>query len=362
MPTRKAPATSIAMPPGADPAAWQVMVSQPELDPPMNAEEEAELELGDKLRAAFQGEGAGTMRVSIFRFDPMTKDRVFMGNVIPEKFVTDGMQVVQQQFGGGEFEYRVFGRAGIVTKGRFHVAALPKDDPAPRESETAAMLRALLESQQAIMQRLANPAPAPPPVDPMVQMQVMLSMMAGMREAMGLNVAHAPAAPAQTPMQALAEAVNLTRTLKEFAKEEAPADPDNPMSMLGPIVDLVKTSMQGNAQGQQAQQNPQQGAFPSIVPPPSLEGDDDSETADNDEEMLTMIGTEFLKMAKANAPAAEAGKFIYQHLPDAYVPMLKLPNWFEMLALASPGLRLHRAWVETAKAEADKLFASPPPP
>ena len=63
------------------------------------------------------------------------------------------------------------------------------------------------------------------------------------------------------------------------------------------------------------------------------------------------------EMAAANAPAKDGAEFLYSVLPDEVLPVLKLPNWFDILATQAPQLAQHRAWLESVKPELDAMFA-----
>lgn len=319
----------------------------------------AELQIGDRIRAALAQTPGERARVSLFRRDPDTKARQWCQDYTPDQFDAGGLELIRSKWGAGTFEIRAFGSRGLITRANLEIAAsavAPVLSSSGESPELLAMLRGMAETQAAIVARLNQPsAPAP---DPVASMGAMFALMGSMREAMGMNHPAAPTAPAQSPVQVLTELMGAMRALKEVSSEVNPpeSDPDSPMAMLGPIVGMVKDVMQARA-GAAAQE-----PMPMLAAPPSLQDHAAPENANmNSTEKLVFDGTmaRLLQMASQNASAAEGAAFIYDTLPDEFFSYLELPNWFDILVSIKPALAPHRVWLEGARIEALALWNAP---
>ncbi len=354
-------------PRGADPDAWRVMVANgggvvPAADP----DADAEMDLGDRLRAAFGNGGAEGARVAIFRRDPRTKAKQWCIDYTPEQFMDGGAALLKEDFGPGAYEYRAFGKTGLITRGYVEIAEVARSNsqaPAPAVSnEISKALEMLAQGQAAIAQALTQRP------DPMQDMQRTLALVASMREAFGISAAPAPAA---APVPSLLEQLQTLKALRDFAKGEADddrePDPDNPLTYLAPVLQTLREGFtRGGASAGAGAVSP---AVPLVSPPPSLQGPATAppapvagtpEAGGDSPDGLAWRGivAAAVALAEKGAPAEEGGRLLYETLPDDFIPYLQLPNWFEILSSMAPQLKPHRAWVEAAKIDADARFAA----
>lgn len=355
-------------PRGADPDAWALMVAQRgELEDTQTPEEAAEEDAAQRVRALLGGNAGDGVRISIYRRTQFRKTLEWCADYSPDQFMEGGLPLIHSDLGAGAYEWRAVGRTGVLGRGHFEIAANARaTNPtqpaaAPASDALTRAIETLAQGQAAILQALTQK----PAVDPLDGMEKQLRLMAMMREAMGPTAAPAPA-PAAAPAPTLLEQLQTLKALRDFAKDEAApehdVDPDNPMTYIGPIVDMVK-------EGFKAKQTPQ---FPPIAEPMPMIGapaslqslpapphapaapSSDPATGNDSPDGLAWRGivAEALRMAKAGEPATAGGRLLFQTLPDEFLPYLRLPNCAEILGSMAPELTPHAAWVEAARVEA----------
>lgn len=368
---RAAPAIDVDVTPppprGADPDAWRMMVANSGGVEMPTPEETAEEDAAQRVRALLGGNAGDGVRVSIYRRTPFRKTLEWCADYSPDQFMEGGLPLIHADLGAGAYEWRAIGRTGSLGRGHFEIAANARAANPTNPTQPAAVpvpdaltraLETIAQGQAAILQTLA----AKP--DPMADMEKQLRLMSMMREAMGGNAAPAPAVAA-APAPTLLEQLQTLKALRDFAKDEAgpssEPDPDNPLSFLMPVLDVVK-------EGFRARQAPQHDPLPPIQAPPSLQGlpaptptpaPSSEPAAGNDSpDGLAWRGiiAEALRMAKAGESSEAGGRLLFQTLPDEFLPYLRLPNCAEILGSMAPELVPHSAWVEGARVEALRLL------
>lgn len=358
------------MPPGADPDAWGALVTQPTsaMQRMDDDEEDAEMEIGAKLRAAFGAVAGTSVRVSVYRLDPYTKKREFCINYTPEQFIEGGFDLVKTEFGAGDYEFRSYGSGGLIPGGRgtFSIAKAIAAAPAPQSSQSSgelAQILALLVQGQRDTQTAIQALAQRPQEDPAQAMRATLETLRTMREVFAPPAA--PVAPPVAPADPLAQITMMAgamRAMREISSEfNPPSDADPLLSALGPVLGMV-----GDAIKSRQNPTPDTGHVPMIGAPSSIADatppQPETQSENNDMSILVLKGAvaKLIALATANAPATEGGQFIHDSLPDELLIYLDYPNWFEILSQFAPELTPHRAWVESAKAHADTLFAADP--
>jgi hypothetical protein len=357
MPTRKAP--QVPPQPGDDHDDTASNGSDWQLPVTMTPDEAAEESAGDQLRAVFAAAPGENMRVSLYRRDTKTRALQWCEDFTPPQVESGAHELIRDSWGAGMYELRAIGKTGIKARVQIEIAQKPQvtqTNPAPQNDQLAQVLAMLAQGQQRIMEALTQrPEPVAPPT-----MKEVLEQMVLMKTV--LAPAPAPAvAPGQSQSEMLRDMVQTMKTLREVSEDVSPkneADPENPMSMLPSLIDLVKTGMQSRSQP--ALQTPQQITVPQSIAHSGAEQTLNTEPHTGNDSMIAMIlrgaSDELIRLAASGESPENGGDFIYRSLPDDLVPMLALPNWFEIVAHHAPALAEHRAWVEQAKAHADTLF------
>lgn len=315
-----------------------------------------------RVRALVDQFGGDAVNVKIYKRGQVGFD--WVDDCSLAVFEEGGLTMVRQRYGAGKFELRIYGPGGLVARPKFSIAeiAQPLTAQAPAMSgELALMLKSVADTQAAMLQTLRE-VTARPQADPQAAMRDAFALMRDMREAMGINNAPAPAVAPPAPLSALNDALALVRGLREASAELSPekAAEDSPMAMLSPLVELVKTAM---ARGQNSAELAPL-AMPASLSEAHAENPVQETQTGNDEMLKQMLiagaVAKLEAMAKANAPHSQGGDFIARNMPDEMIGAFELPNWFEILCEALPKhaatLRTHRAWIEGAKLEADKLL------
>ena len=361
MPTRRVPAADTPADDDTE-TAWGVAVPRgtlPAEEP--SPDETAEDEIGQQLRAAFSAAPGESVRVALYRRDPRSRDLEWCEDFTPSQVESNAHDLIRESWGAGKYELRAIGRTGIKARVQIQIAekriANPAAPPAQND-QLAQVLGMLAQGQNRILEALTHR----PPEKTLVQQLEELKLM---RDVFAVPAAPA-AAPAQSNASALKEMVETMRMLKEVSAEVAPekdADPDNPMTMIGPLLDVIKAGMAGKNQASSTDMQPialpvslQQTEAHASVPQQSQPQPEENEP------MIRLIlkgaAGEMVRLASVGATPQTGGEFIYKSLPDDFVPMLSLPNWFEILTHHAPEMAPHRAWIEKAKAHADSLFAA----
>lgn len=379
MATRQQPQGILNPPPDDDddtpqpiPGTRQLL-TQPEPEDP-----DSEQSVVDRLRAIMASTPGDRVKVKVYRVDSSTAQMTWCQDYTPAQYEAGDLAMIRDQWGPGRYHIRIIWPKGIASKTDVNISAPLSGAQAlqanPVDAGTPAMVQAMqmmMESQARILEALHAQAQKPP-ADPRADMLANLEMMKALKDAFGPTM-QPVAAPVSSPVAQLTELMQTLRLFKEAAADiGADREPPEPslMSMLPGVLSLVKQGMQpNNAQLPAPIAIPQSIERPARISNPLQDAESPQpETApqpptESDKEMMIIILrgqlAQLTKMAKEGAPASEGGEFLYENLPEELLPELNNPQWFEILATLSPGVRVHEAWFREAKAAADELFNTP---
>lgn len=332
--------------------------------------------------------------VSVHRIADHGK-RVYCARYTPEQYEQGQLDMVRDAFGPGEYIITLYGRHPITGKPGVRASdmqtiampvqphALPHlNQPQTQGSDPALaqVLAMMAQQQQTILEKLSQPAVQP---DPMAQLQQTIALMASMRQAMGMD------APQAREKSSISEIVSAIKELKGAAQEFAPepaADPDNPMSMLAPILGLVQQQMASQQQAQAMQPLPQvhlpapithtpRQAPVTYTPQPPVTHTPQPQpmvhTAAPDQPQqaqpaqptqgdammnplvlmqLKSYLNQLLDLAKQGPETIKAGAdLIVEKLPDEMVELLDSDQWANMLCLVAPECKAHMEWLTSVR-------------
>lgn len=329
----------------------------------------------DRIAKMLGDSGADTKAVvKVYRVRP-GEPNSFCDEYPVSRFETGGLTMLRRLWGAGEYKIMLYGvrpgevRLTLRARDQIVIEALAEGaslDAAPGQgSDLVSVLRAMQESNQAILTAIMNK----PAADPMASMKETFTMMTMMREAMGIS--------GQSQKSSIAEIVDAVRELKGVAGELGPADEKDPslMSLAAPILAMAQQAMQGRAQAPQ-----QQGGFPVIAAPDSMMGglpepvpafdptqpvQVNSETTEDDEDMnaLAMILLQthikmLIKQAKAGGDIEDAADYVLDNLPAELVAMMKDANWWMMFAQIAPTAAAHQTWFTQVRDKALEFHAA----
>lgn len=341
---------------------WRLAINGETVGEPDDPEEIEESNALEKLKSVFSTSQMDGLKVRVSRLEPRTGKFEWCKDYTGAEFELGDFEQIRSEWGPGTYEFRVYktGQRGVLAKPIQKIAA-PYNPHAgapvasPQASDLGAAIRALMEGQQRMLELIAKPAPAAP--DGKMQMMEMFAMMGAMREAMGLTTA-APSPGMGSPLAQLREAMEIIRGVKETASEIADEKkPDDLMSMLPNVLEMVKAGMAG-------QQPPQQQMMPPVVMPASMSEQNpmpapmpaspppDQVSALIFEGVVQQIAT----MASDGTSPEVGGEFIADNLPEELLPLLALPNWWAIVLAKAPTLEPHAQWIAAAKLHADKLL------
>lgn len=352
---------------------WGVTVNS--ADAPEEIEETAQDRVALMLRDIRDSQGS---KVRLYNKNAQTRKLSWCADYTPEEFEANGFDAIRTTWGAGLYEIRVYGlngagNFGVIGRADVEIKAslIPFAQPQQSQSgvsELAQILARVTEQQSAQNAAILEALKQRP--DSMASMRDTLALMTSMREAMGLS---GNAQPQKSSISEIIEAIKELKGAQELIAPEAPAvDPDNPMSMLPQIVELVKMTMKQKSEALQS------APMPVIVPPASLATSDpqahqqaitdhaaDQEASNNqkDQEMayaeLRASFATLVDMAVKNSPTEEAAEFIYTNLPDELIAPLRDAQWFDLLKMVASEIEPHREYLTKARDAALVIFDNP---
>lgn len=332
------------------------------------AAEDVERDPGERIAMLIRDSGSDAeASIRVYKRIPNSVKYSWCVNYTAAEFQGGDLGMIRDQWGPGEYSLRVYGRNGLLAREDVTIAqqmniavqAQPAAPAQPSADQFTRALETIAQGQAAILQALSSRP------DPTQQMQQTLTLLTQMREAMGLN--QNPAAPAAvSPTAVLKDVIDAVRSMREISDEinPKPVDPDNPLTLAGPLLEIVKTAITQRSGG----------AGPDVTPlalPPSIQNAPAAPQAvqaqpSGTEQMGIMLLRGalqgLLQLKEKGEPATVGGRYIAEKLPDELLPYLDLPNWFEIARNFAPELGPHEAWVREATAEAIRILSSDDPP
>lgn len=306
----------------------------------------------------------------------------------PADFEAGGLGMIRQKYGAGDFQVCLYGtvpgtkRYTIRARSDIHVdasaTALATGTPSPQNDA----MRMLMEGQAAMLKALTERPAAP---DPMEQMRNTLALMTTMREAFGLT------APATPPKSSIAEMVDAIKELRAAGELVNPPPEDDS------LVGMVKSMLPMVTQAMQARQAPS--AEPSPFPPighlpaigavndepagavafdpahpdsivHELHGAPPATSGATDMPIMSPEMAAALKlkayvaalvaMAMANTDPEVGAEVVYEKLPDEWIDLLELPNWWPLFSAQVPAVAPHEAWFTKVRDRALAMFNEQP--
>ena len=321
--------------------------------------------------------GAESAVVKLFRVQSNTKKLAWCADYTAEEFERAGFEMIRTQWGPGAYEIRLYGpmpQGGSGLRGRqaIEIVAplLPAHAAPAAPSEFAAMLATMQETQRQMLEAISA---KPPPVDPMAQMIQMLGTMKMMREAMGMGDG---APPAKSSIMEAVEAIRMLREASEEINPPKDAVSDDPMAMLPKILELVKAGMSSRESAA-----PVTLEMPSIALPQSfndaqarpaqptqLAQPAPPETSSENSNVNPLAFVQMRAYLKTLLDLARAGKIdegaalIYEKLPDEFVELMAMENWFDLLAGIESEAASVREQLTLIRDKALALFDQPETP
>lgn len=355
--------------------AVQVMRTNPPDEEPEQSEEESIVE---QMKALMAEVPSAVVRIKLYKLPKPGSGKSsfeWCEDFNPMTFQSLDWQEIRARWGAGTFQLRLIGPRGVVKSQTVEIAApsyplMNPAQPATGHSEIGAVLQALAENQARMLEAITQ---RPKETD---QLRETLALMAAMREAMGLTAA--PAA-APNPMEMMKEVFAMVREAKSAAKELAdetpPADPDDPMAMVGKLLPLITAAVQQpQAQPVPALQIPPAIARPISAPFPPTDQPaatvapvahnpvSQPVTNEGPQEMTPaqiMIGIHIgalQSMARAGIAPDIGGEYIAANLPDDLLEHIDNPQAVDMVLNAFPILKPYESWARAAFAEAKKIL------
>jgi len=281
----------------------------------------------------------------------------------PEEVLTGDLSVIRNEFGPGLYEMRVTGPTGFLARPKVEIAAslVPPPATAPAQSETAQMLRAMLESQQAIMQRLANPAPPPPAAPGLLQQLGINNITEAIAVFSAAKSLFTPAAQAQapagvaqqkSPLEQIREVLEVQRLLREDSPGGESKE-DSLISLLPQVLETIKTAASNQQAGAQIPALAMPASVASaheIAPTPTAQTDMNSE--------INVCMATAHKMLSIKKSPTEIGNYLYEYLPDEAFALFNMPNWLDMLIQSAPQFAGYRDELTAAHAQIVQRQAS----
>lgn len=308
---------------------------------------------GDRIAAALI-ESVGDTRAYV-RLAKMEKGKAaqWCADYSPVEYEEGGLEMIRSTWGAGEYDVRLYGCMpdsgyfGVRAKGIIAIAAIPGQSNNRSSDEISPGLRAILETLASNQQKLAETLAAKPEIPQTSPMEMMMQMLT-------LQKAMADAMPKPAQAGGISETIKALRELREASAELIPEKEgagENPMRMLGTIVDMVKS----------AQQSPQQQNIPVLTMPQNLRAEPQTQQLQQQPQQQTKLETvsdqqtqmnelqnliaPLFSMAQRNAPVPEAAQYAADNLPDEFIDLLEMPGWIEPFLNIAPMFAPHRDWL-----------------
>lgn len=360
----------------ATPGTWGVPVSGRGTNPidAIDDADEAETDaVVGRFVAALSSPSADRMRIKVYKANESSGKLDYCRDMMPAQFqASDTFERIREEWGAGEFEFRLIGDQGIVRRIRQSIAnpigrGTASPTPAPQNEGIAQALAMLAQSQTAILQALQQRP------DPQVAMMQSMQMMKMMREIVA--PAAAPPAPTVDPMTMFSQVVGMIReskkTIQEFTEDER-EEKDPLAATLPKLVEAASALVLQNNRAPQVAapvqlpasvtHNRATDATPAapVAPVESVPAIDSNAIDMNDPAMLMIRGAieDLIDMAKRGESPEKGGEYIADKVPDELLDYMDNRYWFEVVVQLFPALREHETWVRAAKAHADTLFAA----
>ena len=312
-------------------------------------------DIAARLRGVMGSAQSDNVRVKLYRRSPLSRKMEWCDDYAPDQVEAGAHELIRATWGAGAYELRVTGSTGTLAKILIDIAPRPErltpQPPPPAVSDAlAGVLERMADAQAQILARLSAP---PPPAPPPMGMTEMLGQLATAK-----NLFSQPPAP---PQAGIVEMAQQMRALKQLGEEFSPPppDPDNPMSMVNGLLNVVGEAIKSRAP------QPQPQPMPTLQPPmstlpdqfPAADGAADG-AAETTEENTTRqfmegIAQGVIEHATQNKPHTECANWLAEVLPDEFLPALKLPNWLDLLCGAMPAMTAHRDYLTAVKPHLD---------
>lgn len=304
------------------------------------------------------------LRVKIYKRKPNTGKMEWCEDYSPDQFFEQDLGGVRDRWGPGEYEFRLIGPRGIHKRLRASIAAAVHANPVAiertQDSALADSLRAMLATQERILERLMQTQQQPPQKSSIESMTELALLMKTMREAFDTGPRHDAAAPLTQLKELMEAARELKQTTRELADDAPASEPPSLLSSVPKVIDMIAAGLKSQA----APQIPLQPIQPMAIPQSVAQNASPSEQNNPlpaDEEPIEMLmlrqTVELLcAMARQNKDPEKGGEIIFEQMPDELIEHMKNPNWFDLVEQIFPIVKPHKEWLEKAKAHADKLF------
>jgi hypothetical protein len=325
-----------------------------------------ENDIAARVRASLGGMPGDNVRVKLYRRGQFTRKLEWCEDFPPESVMNGADELIRSTWGAGAYELRVTGSTGTLAKIQIDIAAKPQSinaNPAPAApaapavSDTLAMiLQSMADTQSRILEKLSAP---PPPAAPALGMAEMLGMLATAKQLFVV--------PAPPPAAGIVEMAQQMRALKQLGEEFSPpaADPDSPLTMVNGLMGVIGEAIK-------ARSAPQPPALPmpgvqlpsgfDTATEPDASASPNTAAPDNASEAMTRqylegLAQGVIQHVTENKPAQECAQWLAEALPPEFDPMLKLPNWLDLLCGAMPALSPHRDYLQQVKPLLDAEIA-----
>jgi hypothetical protein len=296
----------------------------------------------------------------------------------PAEFEAGGLAMIRAKYGAGDFLVCLYGmlpgtkRFTIRARSEIHVdASASMASPVSPQNDA---MRMILDGQAAMLKALTER----PALDPTAEMMKTLSLMSAMRDAMGIN-----STPQKSSVGELVDAIKELRGASDLIASPRESENDDSLmgivkTMLPAISEMVKTRAQAGASpltllpisvpNSIAGAHP--GAVPSVNPdepfpmPANDAGPAPGQPPESDEMPLASDALTAFKlrayvaslcmMARTKMATDKGAALVYEKMPEEWIDMLDLPNWWEMFIIAVPDAKDHFAWFAEVR---DKVLA-----
>lgn len=291
-------------------------------------------------------------------------DAEYCKSYLPHEFEAGGYDMLRNDFGAGKYRLVLYAisqpsnRFCIRNKTHITIADMKTANPQINNNQNgiSQAIEMMAKNQVDMMQAIVSLKSAPP-VDQMAQMGAMLGMMAQFKSVMGGENSQ--------PKSQISEIVSAMRELRGAATELMPEkdEPkDDTMAMLGKVTNLIQMGMSAKAQ-----ENQMSVTAPNVQTPLTFQTEPQQTKQDENIDMnvITIIKLksymrQLVSMAETNQPVEDGAQLIYDKIPDEFIEVMELTEWFDTLTHFAPEITTHKEWLTKARDAALVKFDTEP--
>lgn len=320
-------------------------------DEPLNDDSPSEMALSETL--AQLGSEDIEAKVWCYKFDPKTNQRGYLFTCSPEEFRIDGLDRLRDQYGGGDYNVRVYGAGrGLLTNQKLTIVASAHSTPVNAQAAPLAGIKDLIaESNTNLATALSAGLQAIAQAMQMLQQQKTPSLTEMIAALHGLNQMTPKPASVENPFGMFKSMIEAFREMQGILPN-GDSNNDPLLSTFSRVIEPMLTrAMQ--AENAAVPLAPSEAAPVALVQNSQLSSN--PSTLSKEAEMRILI-KQFITMlvsnARQNNPVETYAEMLIDNAPEPLLRQLVSDSdYLEKLAVYDPDVKLFPQWFERLRTE-----------